>query len=164
MVNWPYVWSAFAVAQEDGSVAADFQDDVGWARYPQVVEGTDSATPLGGIGLSIGAYTDEPEAAVEAVRCIRSTENQKSYMLTAGDPAASSEVYDDAEVQEAFPMYEAIREGLTVAAPRPISAFYGDVTGSIQQGFHPPDQLSAGETAQTTADFIEAVLSNDRML
>ncbi len=164
MVNWPYVWSAFEAGQEDGTLPEDFRDDVGWTRYPQVVEGTASATPLGGIGLSIGAYTEEPEAAVEAVRCLRSPESQKQYMLTAGDPAAAAEVYDDPEIQEAFPMYEAIREGLTDAAPRPISAFYGDVTGAIQQGFHPPDQLSEDGTAETTADFIEAVLSNDRML
>ncbi len=164
MVNWPYVWTAFAAAAEAGAVAEDFQDDVGWARYPQVVEGEDSATPLGGIGLSIGAYTSEEEAALEAVRCLRSPESQKLYMLTSGDPGAASEIYDDPEVQEAFPMYEAIREGLTDAAPRPISAFYGDVTGSIQQGYHPPDQLSPETTPQETADFIEGVLRNEQML
>ena len=164
MVNWPYVWSAFAAGMEDGTLPADFQDDVGWTRYPQVIEGTPSATPLGGIGLSIGAYTDEPDAAVEAVRCIRSAENQKAYMLSAGDPTASEEVYDDPEVQEAFPMYEAIREGLSDAAPRPISAYYGDVTGAIQQGYHPPDSLSPEVTPQFTAEFIEGVLSNEQLL
>lgn len=164
MVNWPYVWTAFEAAEAGGAVDEGFRDDVGWARYPAVVEGEPSATPLGGIGLSIGAYSDEPEAAVEAVRCLRSAESQKEYMLTAGDPAAAAEVYDDPEVQEAFPMYEAIREGLTDAAPRPISAFYGDVTGAIQQGFHPPDELSPDTTPVETADFIEAVLSNEKML
>jgi multiple sugar transport system substrate-binding protein len=164
MVNWPYVWTAFEAAEEDGAVAEDFRDDVAWARYPQVVEGEPSATPLGGIGLSIGAYTESDEAAVEAVRCLRSPESQKEYMLTAGDPGAAVEIYDDPEIQEAFPMYEAIREGLTDAAPRPISAFYGDVTGGIQQSYHPPDQLSADTTPQATAEFIEGVLRNERML
>lgn len=164
MVNWPYVWSAFAAGVEDGSLAADFPDDVGWTRYPQVVEGTESATPLGGIGLSVGAFTDHPELAVEAIRCLRSPESQKAYMLSAGDPAASEEVYEDSEIQEAFPMYEAIREGLTDAAPRPISAFYGDVTGAVQQGYHPPDSLSPETTPSTTANLIEGVLSNDQLL
>lgn len=164
MVNWPYVWTAFEAAEEDGAVAEDFRDDVAWARYPQVVEGEPSATPLGGIGLSIGAYTEDEEAAVEAVRCLRSPESQKEYMLTAGDPGAAEEIYDDPEIQEAFPMYEAIREGLTDAAPRPISAYYGDVTGAIQQSYHPPDQLSPDSTPGATADFIEGVLRNDQML
>jgi multiple sugar transport system substrate-binding protein len=164
MVNWPYVWTAFEAAEEAGVVDEGFRDDVGWTRYPQVVEGEASATPLGGIGLSVGAYSANPDAAVEAIRCLRSVESQKEYMLTAGDPAAAAEVYDDPEVQEAFPMYEAIREGLTDAAPRPISAFYGDVTGAIQQGFHPPDSLSEDTTPTQTADFLEAVLDNSKML
>jgi multiple sugar transport system substrate-binding protein len=164
MVNWPYVWTAFEAAEKAGVVDEGFRDDVGWTRYPQVVEGEASATPLGGIGLSVGAYSANPDAAVEAIRCLRSVESQKEYMLTAGDPAAAAEVYDDPEVQEAFPMYEAIREGLTDAAPRPISAFYGDVTGAIQQGFHPPDSLSEDTTPTQTADFLEAVLDNSKML
>jgi len=164
MVNWPYVWTAFEAAAKTGAVDEGFRDDVGWARYPQVVEGEASATPLGGIGLSVGAYSANPDAAVEAIRCLRSPESQKEYMLTVGDPGAAGEIYDDPEVQEAFPMYEAIREGLTDAAPRPISAFYGDVTGAIQQGYHPPDRLSADSTPQATADFIEAVLRNEKML
>ncbi len=164
MVNWPYVWTAFAAAEESGAVPEDFREDVAWTRYPQVVPGEDSATPLGGIGLSIGAYTENEDAAVAAVRCLRSPESQKEYMLTAGDPGAAEEIYDDPEIQEAFPMYEAIREGLTDAAPRPISAYYGDVTGAIQQGYHPPDQLSPDVTPRFTADFIEGVLSNEQLL
>lgn len=164
MVNWPYVWAAFAAAVEQGSLPADFQDNVGWTRYPQVEAGTDSATPLGGIGLSVGAYSENPDLAVEVIRCLRSEESQKAYMLSAGDPGAAEAVYEDPEIQEAFPMYEAIRDGLTDAAPRPISAFYGDVTGSIQQGYHPPDALSPDTTPAETADLIEGVLSNEQML
>ncbi len=164
MVNWPYVWTAFAAAEEGGAVEEGFRDDVAWTRYPAVVEGEPSATPLGGIGLSVGAFSTDPDAAVEAIRCLRSPESQKEYMLTAGDPAAASEIYDDPEVQEAFPMYEAIREGLTDAAPRPISAYYGDVTGAVQQSYHPPDSLSPETTPTQTAQFLEAVLDNSRML
>ncbi|MFC3689324.1 extracellular solute-binding protein [Aquipuribacter hungaricus] len=164
MVNWPYVWTAFEAAEAAGAVEEGFRDDIAWARYPQVVEGEASATPLGGIGVSIGAYTEHEEAALEAVRCVRSPERQKQNMLTAGEPAASAEVYDDPEVQEAFPMYEAIREGLTDAAPRPISPYYGDVTGVVQQGYHPPDALDEQTTPARTADFLEAVLDGSRML
>ena len=164
MVNWPYVWAAFDTAIEDGALPEDFKDDIAWARYPQVLEGEESATPLGGIGLSIGAYTRYPDAAVEAIRCLRSPESQKEYMLTAGDPGASEEIYDDPEIQEKFPMYEAIEEGLTDAAPRPISPYYGDVTGAIQDGFHPPVSLSPERTPEATARLIEGVLSNEQLL
>lgn len=164
MVNWPYVWTAFDAAIEAGDLPADFKDDVAWARYPAVEAGTPSATPLGGIGLSIGAFTEQPELAVEAVRCLRSVESQVEYMLTAGDPGASEEVYTDPTIQEAFPMYEAIEEGLSDAAPRPISAFYGDVTGAIQDSYHPPGTLSPERTPVQSAAFIEGVLSNEQLL
>jgi multiple sugar transport system substrate-binding protein len=164
MVNWPYVWAAFDAGIADGSLPPDFKEDVGWARYPRVDEDTESATPLGGIGLSVGAFTENADLAVEAIRCLRSVESQKENMLSAGDPGASEEIYEDPQIQETFPMYEEIREGLVDAAPRPISAYYGDVTGAIQQGYHPPDALSPETTPQETADLIEGVLSNEQLL
>lgn len=164
MVNWPYVWAAFAAAEEDGSLPADFREDIGWARYPRVDADTPSATPIGGIGLSVGAFSEHPDLAVEAIRCLRSVESQIAYMLDAGDPGASAGVYEDATVREAFPMWEAIRTGLEDAAPRPITPYYGDVTGAIQQGYHPPDTLSPETTPDATADLIEGVLSNEQLL
>lgn len=164
MVNWPYVWAAFDAGIADGSLPADFKDDVGWARYPQTIEGEESSTPLGGIGVSVGAFSNYPDLAVEAVRCITSDESQIEYMLSAGDPGASEAVYEDSEIQEVFPMWEAIKEGLTDAGPRPISPYYGDVTGSVQEGYHPPDTLSPEVTPPDTASLISGVLSNTQLL
>ncbi|MEJ5915102.1 extracellular solute-binding protein [Pseudokineococcus sp. 1T1Z-3] len=164
MVNWPYVWAAFAAAEDDGSLPADFREDVGWTRYPRVDPDVESATPLGGIGLSVGAFSENPDLALEALRCLRSPESQTAYMLAAGDPAASAAVYEDPEIQEVFPMYEQIRSGLEVAAPRPISPYYGDVTGVIQAGYHPPDELSPDVTPRATANLMLGVLSNQQLL
>ncbi|HYO34406.1 MAG TPA: extracellular solute-binding protein [Nocardioidaceae bacterium] len=164
MVNWPYVWAAFAAGMEDGSLPEDFSKDVGWTRYPQVVEGQESSTPLGGISLGVGAFTDKADLAVEAIRCLRSVESQKEYMTTAGDPGAADALYDDPDIRKQFPMADQIREGLEDAGPRPITPFYGDVTAAIQDGYHPPDSLSEETTAETTASMIEAVLSNEQLL
>jgi multiple sugar transport system substrate-binding protein len=163
MVNWPYVWAAFQTGMEDGSLPEDFTDDVAWTRYPAVAEGQESATPLGGISIGVGAFTDKADVAIEAIRCLRSVESQKAYMQTAGDPGAAEELYDDKEIQEQFPMYNEIREGLQDAGPRPITPFYGDVTAAIQEGYHPPDALGES-TADDTASLIEAVLSNEQLL
>jgi len=142
----------------------DFTDDVGWTRYPQVIEGEESATPLGGISLGIGAFSTQPELAVEAIRCLRSLESQKAYMQTAGDPGASAALYEDPDIKEQFPMAAEIREGLEDAGPRPITPFYGDVTAAIQEGYHPPDSLDEDSTPEETATLIEAVLSNEQLL
>ncbi len=164
MVNWPYVWSAFAAGEENGTLPEGFSDDVGWARYPRVLPDTESATPLGGTGLSIGAFTDHPDLAVDAVRCLRSTQSQLEHMLTGGEPGTSEEVYDDPRVQERFPMLPAIREGLVDAGPRPVSAYYGDVTGALQQGYHPPSELDPETTPEQTAELMRGVLANQQLL
>jgi multiple sugar transport system substrate-binding protein len=164
MVNWPYVWAAFDTAIEQGAIPENFKDDVAWTRYPQVKAGEDSATPLGGIGLTIGAFTKNPDLAVDAVRCLRSIEGQTDFMSRTGNPAASSAVYDNAEIQEKYPMWEAMKEGLTDAGPRPISPFYGDVTGVIQETYHPPDALSPDTTPKQAADMLRGVLRNEQLL
>lgn len=163
MVNWPFVWADFDASIEGGSIPPDFKDDVGWTRYPRVTADMESSTPIGGVSLAIGAFTDHPDEAVEAIECLRSLESQKEYILVIGDPGASEALYDDPDVREKFPMADEIREGLRVAGPRPVTPFYGDVTGALQEGYHPPNEIdeSAGEE---TAEFIEAVLSNERLL
>ncbi|WP_104432768.1 extracellular solute-binding protein [Kineococcus xinjiangensis] len=164
MVNWPYVWNAFAAGEEDGTLPAGFREDVGWAVYPRVDADTPAATPIGGVGLSVGAFSEHPDLAVDAIRCLRSVESQVEHMLTGGEPGANAAVFEDPRVREQFPMWEAIRTGLVDAAPRPITPFYGDVTGAIQQGYHPPSEISPETAPQRTAELIEGVLSNEQLL
>ena len=164
MVNWPYVWNAFAAAEESGILPPGFRDDVAWTTYPRVEADRPSATPIGGASLSIGAFSRYPDLAVDAVRCLRSPQSQKEHMLTGGEPAATGSVFEDPEVREQFPMWEAIRTGLVEAGPRPISPFYGDVTGAIQQTYHPPGEVSPESAAREAAELIEGVLSNEQLL
>lgn len=164
MVNWPYVWAAFDAAIEEGAVAPDFKDDVGWTRYPEVEAGTPSAPPLGGIGLSVGAFSNNPDLAVEAIRCLRSEESQTAYMLGVGDPGASSLIYDDPAIREAFPMADDLRDGLNEAAPRPVSPYYGDITSAVQRAMHPPEDISPETAPGNTASLIRGVLTNQQLL
>lgn len=164
MVNWPYVWSAWIAGEKDGTLPPDFRQNVGTAPYPRVEAGTESAKPTGGIGIAIGAFSEYPELAVDAVRCITSTETQIELMLMTSDPAAAAAAYENPKIRELLPMWQLIRDGLQEAVPRPISPYYGDVTGAIQQGFHPPDELSPETTPRRTAELIEGVLSNEQLL
>jgi multiple sugar transport system substrate-binding protein len=164
MVNWPYVWAAFDAAIEQGVLPEDFKDDVAWTRYPRVLDDQESATPSGGASLAVGAFTEHEKLAVEAVRCLRSAESQKEYMQATGNPAALEDLYDDPDIKEQFPMSESMKEGLISAGPRPITPFYGDVTGTIQVSYHPPDSLSPESTPAVTANRMEAVLANEQLL
>ena len=164
MVNWPYVWAAFDTAREEGAVPEGFKDDVGWAAYPRVAAGTESAAPSGGLGLSVSSYSRRQDLAVQAVRCLVTPQSQKEFMIKAGNPAALSAVFDDPEIRDMFPMADEIRAGMDAATPRPVSPYYGDVTGAIQTAFHPPGSLSPAKTPKEADALLEDVLSNERLI
>jgi multiple sugar transport system substrate-binding protein len=92
MINWPYIYGAARSAVDDGSLDKAVFDDIGWARFPRVDDGTESAPPLGGIDLGVGAFSDHPDEAVDAVNCITSVESQTEYMLAEGNPGARPQV------------------------------------------------------------------------
>ncbi|MDO5629149.1 MAG: extracellular solute-binding protein [Mobilicoccus sp.] len=157
MLNWPYVWAA--VGERNPGIL----DDVAFTRYPQTTEGEESRPPLGGIELGVNVNSDGQEYAWDAIKCITSEENQKAYMLGTGNPAARMAVYDDPEIREEFPMADEIRSSLDGGAPRPVSQFYGDISGALQREFSPPSQV----TEQTPADaqnLIQRVLSGEAIL
>ncbi|MBD8078152.1 extracellular solute-binding protein [Cellulosimicrobium arenosum] len=164
MVNWPFVWSSTVTAVDDGSQDQDLLDDIGWAMYPQTVEGEDARPPYGGISLGIGAYGAHTDLAYEASECIVSPENQAEYFVTNGNPAASIAAYDDPDVQDAFPMYDVIRDSLDQAAPRPQTPFYNEISTGLQQTWYPPADVDPDTTPQQSTEFITAVLRGERLL
>ncbi len=164
MVNYPFVWPRAVGAAEAGTLDASVPDDFGWAVYPQVVEGQDAAPPYGGINLGVGAFSQAPELAFEAAECITSEENQAYYFVSNGNPASKAAVYDDPEVLEAFPQAPVIRESLELAAPRPQTAYYNEVSQSLQRVYHPPSSVQPGETGERAAELIKAVLRKEQLL
>jgi multiple sugar transport system substrate-binding protein len=164
MVNWPFVWPKANTAVADGVLDASVPQDYGWTLYPRVDAGTPSAPPLGGIDLAVGAFSRYADFAYEATECITSDENQSYYFVSNGNPAASAAVYDDPEVLADFPMAAVIRESLEFAAPRPQTAYYSEVTGSIQREYHPPASVDPETTSQDADDLITAVLNGEELL
>jgi multiple sugar transport system substrate-binding protein len=164
MVNWPFVWSSTQGAVEAGSLDQGLLDDIGWALYPQTIEGEDARPPYGGISLGVGAFGAHTDLAYQATECIVSPENQAEYFVTNGNPAASIEAYEDPDVQEAFPMYDVIRDSLDQAAPRPQTPFYNEVSTGLQQTWYAPADVDPETTPQESTEFITAVLRGERLL
>lgn len=164
MVNWPYVYGAVLAGVEDGTVDRSVADDIGWARVPRVDEGTESAPPLGGINIGIGAFSEHPGFAVDAVRCLTSEASQKAYMLGEGNPAARSAVFDDPEVVARFPMADLIRASIDDATPRPQSPYYPDVSAATVREFHPPASVDPDSTPQDADKLIVDVLQDRQLL
>ena len=59
-------------------------------------------------------------------------------MLSEGNPASRSAVFDDPEVIEKFPMADLIRDSIDEAVPRPQSPYYTDISAATVREFHPP--------------------------
>jgi multiple sugar transport system substrate-binding protein len=161
---WPYVYNAAKTAVDDGSLDQAVFDDIRWARYPQAVAGTDSAPPLGGINLAVGAFTRHPRDAVDAVRCLTTVESQTSYFLAEGNPASRSAVYDDADVRAAYPFADLIRESIGAAGVRPRTPFYTDVSAAVLRDFSPPRDVRPDSTPAAADSFVSAVLADRKLV
>ncbi|WP_208009692.1 extracellular solute-binding protein [Nesterenkonia sphaerica] len=164
MVNWPFVWPATLGAADEGSIDADIPDDIGWTLYPRVDADTPTAPPLGGINLGVGAESEHPELAYEAIECIVTPENQAEYFVTNGNPPSSESAFDDPTVEEEFPMADVIRESLDMAAPRPQTPFYNEISESIQGRFTPLSGVDEDTTPARTDSYIMEVLRGERLL
>jgi multiple sugar transport system substrate-binding protein len=164
MVNWPFVWGQATSGVEEGTLSPDVVADYGWALYPQTAPGLPSAPPYGGINLGVGGFSAHPDLAYDATACIASVENTAYYMITNGNPAARTAVYDRPDVLEEFPMAPVIRESLTQAAPRPKTPYYAEVSEGLQRSFHPAGAIVPGPTNQSAQDLIQAVLAKEALL
>ncbi|WP_022873164.1 extracellular solute-binding protein [Nesterenkonia alba] len=164
MVNWPFVWPATNAAVEGGDLDEEVLDDIGWAQYPRVEADTESAPPLGGVALAVGAESEHPDLAYQAVECIVQPENQADYFLTDGLPPSSDSAYADDRFEDEFPMAEDIREAIDNAAPRPQTPFYNEVSEGIQSRFTPISGIDPETTGEQTDTFIQQVLRGERLL
>ncbi|WP_035759659.1 extracellular solute-binding protein [Granulicoccus phenolivorans] len=157
MVNWPFVWPATQSAKPE------LISDIGWTTYPRVDANTESAPPLGGIMLGVGAKSKHTDLAFEAVTCITSPENQAHYFVTNGNPPASKAAYDDPQVAQKFPMAPVIRTSLDNAKPRPQTPYYNEVSTGLQQRWTPV-QTVTDQTPAQTQQFLMQVLRGERLL
>ena len=61
-------------------------------------------------------------------------------------------------------MAETIRESLDLAAPRPQTPYYNEVSTAIQQRYTPPQAVDPETTPAETGRFIQEVLRGESLL
>jgi len=163
MLNWPYVYSAMQADVKAGAMPKATFDDVGWAPYPRVDADKPAKPPLGGINVGISRFSTHQAEDYAFVKCLVSPESEKIQLVVNGDPEANATVYDDPEVKKAIPMSDLIKQSIANAGPRPVSPFYGDVSGSIQRVWHEPRKVTP-QTPGQSAQLITAVLHDQALL
>lgn len=159
LVNWTYIFKNY------DETAPDVAEDIGYTRYPQTVEGEESRPPYGGIGIGVSAYSDEQELALEAAQCLVSPESQGINADLTGNMPASTQGYDYPKLKEQYPadLLELFQTSVDAAAPRTVTPYWSDVSGSIQNIWHPPRSVNDDTPGRSTT-FIEDVLKGGDLL
>lgn len=119
----------------------------GFAPFPEVNPGTPAKVTLGGLNLAVAETTQHRAEAFEAVRCLRSPENQRYTSVEGGLPAVKASLYDDPAFQARYPQYDIIRRQLTDAAVRPASPQYQAVSTRISVTLAPITNIDPERTA-----------------
>ena len=139
------------------------------AKYPQVDPNIPSKPPIGGINIGVSAYSKHPKEAFDAVRCLVKPENQLTVAELGGLPPVREDLYDQPEIQKAFPGFaKVVRDSIKDAAPRPSeSPAYQDLSLAIQRGVHPTTQIDPNNldpAYNRLRDFVEKAIKREGLL
>lgn len=156
MVNWTYIFLSHNEA---------LKGDLGWARYPQTVEGQPSKPPTGGINIGIGAFSEHKAEATEAAKCITSLDNQVTYATETGGMPTDERAYDDKKLQDLYPpeLLDLFRESVDEGGPRPVTPYWATLVNAMLRKWHPQDVVTS-ETAEDSATYLTNVLEGDSLV
>ncbi len=157
-LNWPFVYAAMQ------SGAPDIAAKTAWARYPSISSGTPSRVTVGGYHLAVSAYSRHPQEAFETALCLRSPEHQKFSAINDGVPPTIAAIYDDPEMEKAYPMREDILAELQDAAARPLTPAYQNVSTMLSATLSPPADISPEETARELRKSLQDALESKGVL
>ena len=107
--------------------------------------GGPSVSAMGGWQLAIAAHSPRREAARKLVRFLAGAEAQKRLTLESAHVPALAGVLDDSEVRAKFPHFEALKEVLRTARPRPKLANYAAFSDRLQRELYKRIAGSGGE-------------------
>ena len=157
MVNWTFIWNNYGEERLD--------NDIGFAPYPETVEGEESAPPYGGIGIGVSSFSEKQEAAFEALECLTNPENQGINAELTGNMPSSPAGYEYEPLAELYDpqLLELFQQSLEQAAPRTPSPYWSDMSGAILSTWHPPSGVDS-ETPDQSATFMEEVLQGESLL
>jgi trehalose/maltose transport system substrate-binding protein len=115
MRNWPYAW---ALAQGGDSPV---KGKIGVASLPKGGADGRHAATLGGQLLAVSRYAASPEAAVDLVRFLTGSQEQKRRAVEGSFNPTMPALYGDPEVVGAIPFMAELREVFANAVARPAS-------------------------------------------
>ena len=163
MINYPFVYPS---AKDN---APKVFEQIAAAKLPQVVEGKDSAPPIGGINVGVSSFSKHPDEAFAATECLIKPENQLEVAKLGGLPPVRADLYEQEEIKKIYPGFsDAIRDSIRDAKARPSeSPAYQDLSLAIQRALSPTtdiDPQDPGPTYEDLKDKVEKAVEREGLL
>jgi ABC-type glycerol-3-phosphate transport system substrate-binding protein len=139
-LNYPYVYPAMKA--DNPTLFKSFK----WAPYPRVYANKPARVTIGGIDLAVSAYSQHPSLAFQAALCLRNAENQLTAAVKGGLPPTLASVYNNPQMQSAYPFRHLILQQVNNGAVRPKTPLYQVVSVAISHQISPPSSISPVST------------------
>lgn len=134
MRNWPYVWNLL-----DANPMSPVAGKVDIAPLPKGGEKGLNASTLGGWQLAVSKFSKNPEVAADLVRYLTGKEVQKKRAIEGSYAPTIRELYQDAEVLRASPVFAKLLPILEGSVARPTSQAgkkYREVSEAVWTAAH----------------------------
>ena len=133
-----------------------------FAPFPGIAgAGTAKSTP-GGFNVAVASTSKQQDLSFKAASCLTDAPAQKVYAVRGGTPPTIESLYDDAEFQLAYPMYDVVRRQLgDGAAPRPATPRYQDMSTAITATLSPVGQWDPERKADELAGVTQRAIDGE---
>ena len=142
-LNYPFVYPAMKV--DNPKLFKVFK----WAPYPSVIPGKPARVTIGGIDLAVSSTSQHPQLAFQAALCLRNAENQLNAAVKGGLPPTLASVYNNPQMQSAYPFRHLILAQVNNGAVRPKTPLYQVVSTTISHLIAPPASIDPRPTEQS---------------
>jgi multiple sugar transport system substrate-binding protein len=96
----------------------------------------------------VSAYSPHPQLAYQAILCLRDAANQLTAAVKGGLPPTLASVYNDPQMQSAYPFRHLILSQVNNGAVRPKTPLYQVVSVAISHQISPPGSINPPATLQ----------------
>lgn len=143
--DWPSFYSN-SMDPEKSSV-------VGKIKYTVLphAPGQESYSTLGGWGIMVSNFTDNPEEAVKFAKFRSSYESQKQEALLIAHLPTRKALYEDADIVENEPWMVDMLPVMMSTNPRPQSAYYAELSAHLQQASQ--DVIAGNKTPEEAVKY-----------
>ncbi|GAB3868747.1 ABC transporter substrate-binding protein [Nocardioides maradonensis] len=157
-LNWPYTYGSMKTA--DPAV----YKDLAWTTLPSFAPGQPGRATLGGMNLAISAYSKHPQQAYDAAMCLRSPEHEVEFAAAGNEPPVLASLYQDKQLQAAYPEYKEILAELRTAVPRPATPLYQNISTVISSTLSPPASIDPPATTEALTSAIQQAIDGKGIL